>query len=101
MSAESATKEWLAGRLPVQTKAGWECGIDEDTEVFSLGMIPARFVDGDPMNDEVATNDTGIVYTENGPYLFVIYSDYPYPFGKPNQLYGLAEALYEAQRSYF
>lgn len=100
-SAESATKEWLAGRLPVQTKAGWECGIDEDTEVFSLDMIPARFVDGDPMNDEVATNDTGIVYTENGPYLFVIYSDYPYPFGKPNQLYGLAEALYEAQLSYF
>ena len=64
-------------------------------------MIPARFVDGDQMNDEVATNDTGIVYTENGPYLFVIYSDYPYPFGQPNQLYGLAEALYGVQQSYF
>ncbi len=100
-SAESATKEWLAGRLPVQTKAGWECGVDEDLEDYSQAVIPACFVDGDPMNDEVATNDTGIVYTENGPYLFVIYSDYPYPFGKPNQLYGLVEALYEAQRSYF
>ncbi len=99
-SAESATKEWLAGRLPVQTKAGWECGIDENTEVFSLDMIPARFVDGDPMNDEVATNDTGIVYAERGPYLFVIYSDYPHPFGVPNRLYGLAEALYETQKSF-
>ncbi|MBR3106728.1 MAG: GNAT family N-acetyltransferase [Clostridia bacterium] len=100
-SAESATKERLAGRYPVQTKAGWECGVDEDLEDFSLAVIPERFVDGDPMNDEVATNDTGIVYTENGPYLFVIYSDYPYPFGAPNQLYGLAEALCDVQRSYF
>lgn len=100
-SAESASKEWLKGRLPVQTKAGWECGVDEDTETFSWDMIPARFVDGDPMNDEVATNDTGIVYTPNGPYLFVIYSDYPHPFGVPNRLYGLTEALYEVQRNYW
>jgi len=94
-SAESASGERLGDRCPVHTKAGWENGVGDDEQDYGHAVIPARYVDGDPLNDECATNDTGIVYSDAGPYLFVIYSDYPWPWAGQNQLYGLAEALYE------
>ncbi len=99
----SATKEVLQNRYLVQTKAGWECGLDEDEDYDPYAVPPAGFTDGDPTNDECAINDTGIVYTENGPYLFVIYTDYPFgiyrDYMTPNPLYGLVEALCELQKS--
>ena len=93
----SAAKERLGNRCPVQTKAGWENGVGDDTEDYEKAVIPARYTDGDPMNDECATNDTGVVYAESGPYLFVLYSDYPCPWSGPNRLYGLTEAIYAAR----
>ena len=95
-SAMSAAKERLGDRCPVQTKAGWENGVGDEPEDYAHAVIPERYRDGDPTNDECATNDTGVVYTERGPYLFVIHSDYPCPWSVPNQLYGLTEALYAA-----
>ena len=99
-SAMSAAKECFRGRYPVQTKAGWENGVGDDVEDYEHAVIPARFTDGDPLNDECATNDTGVVYAEKGPYLFVIYSDYPCPYSAPNHLYGLTEALHAVHDSY-
>jgi len=99
-SAMSAAKDCFRGRFPVQTKAGWENGIGDDVEDYEHAVIPARFTDGDPLNDECATNDTGVVYGEKGPYLFVIYSDYPCPYSAPNRLYGLTEALHGVYVSY-
>ena len=99
-SAMSAAKNCFRGRFPVQTKAGWENGIGDDVEDYEHAVIPARFTDGDPLNDECATNDTGVVYAEKGPYLFVIYSDYPCPYSTPNHLYGLTEALHTVYLSY-
>ena len=99
-SAMSAAKECFRGRFPVQTKAGWENGIGDDVEDYEHAVIPARFTDGNPLNDECATNDTGVVYAEKGPYLFVIYSDYPCPYSTPNHLYGLTEALHAVHLSY-
>ena len=98
-SAMSAAKERLSGRCRVQTKAGWENGLEEDTTDYERAVIPARFTDGDPLNDECATNDTGVVYAGHGPYIFVVYSDYPCPWSCPNRLYGLTEALYAYQAS--
>ncbi len=99
-SAMSAAKDCFRGRFPVQTKAGWENGIGDDVEDYEHAVIPARFTDGDPLNDECATNDTGVVYGEKGPYLFVIYSDYPCPYSTPNHLYGLTEALHGVYASF-
>ena len=77
-SIASATRESLGDRYPVQTQAGWECGLDESLDYDPEAVIPADFTDGDPLNDECAINDTGIVYTDQGPYLFVIYTDHPF-----------------------
>lgn len=96
-SALSAARERLGSRCPVHTKAGWENGIGDDETDYAHAVIPARYTDGDPLNDECATNDTGIVYAENGPYLFVIYTDYPWPWSGDNRLYGLTDALYAAR----
>ena len=96
-SLASATKERLGARYPVQTKAGWECGLDEDADYDPEAVIPERFRDGNPLNDECAINDTGVVYTETGPYLFVIYTDHPFGlfrnYTTPNPLYPLVDAL--------
>ena len=83
----------------MQTKAGWENGLGDDVEDYEHAVIPARFTDGDPTNDECATNDTGVVYADHGPYLFAVYSDYPCPYLTPNRLYGMTEALYEIHAS--
>lgn len=96
-SAMSATRERLGDRYLLHTKAGWENGVGDDVTDYEHAVIPARFVDGNPLNDECATNDTGIVYTDRGPYLFVLYSDYPCPWSCPNRLYGLVDALHEAR----
>ena len=102
-SLASATKERLGSRYPVQTKAGWEIGLDENGDYDPGAEIPAEFTDGDPSNDECAINDTGVVYTESGPYLFVIYSDHPFGifrnYTTPNPLYGLVDALAEVRES--
>ena len=94
-SALSAAKERLGDRCPVQTKAGWENGIGDDSTDYEYAAVPPRYLDGDPLNDECATNDSGIIYSDRGPYLFVIYSDYPWPWSGSNRLYGLTEALYK------
>ena len=63
--------------------------------------IPEQYRDGDPMNDEQAANDTGIVYTLNGPYIFVIYTDHPYAAveGCPHPLKEMPGILCELQKS--
>lgn len=93
-SALSAARERLGDRCPLQTKAGWENGIGDDSADYEYTAIPACYLDGDPLNDECATNDSGIIYSDHGPYLFVIYSDYPWPWSGTNRLYGLTDALY-------
>ena len=102
-SVASAARERLGGRYPVQTKAGWENGLDESRDYDPAAPIPARFTDGDPLNDECAINDTGIVYTPRGPYLFVIYTDHPFGifrnYTTPNPLLRVTEALCEVQKS--
>lgn len=103
-SIVSATREQLGNRFPVHTKAGWENGLDENENYDPNAVIPEQYRDGDPLNDECAINDTGIVYTDKGPYIFVIYTDHPFGIFKnyttPNPLYNLVEALYQVQRSY-
>ena len=93
-SALSAAKERLREKCPLHTKAGWENGLEEGSRDYRLGAIPPRFLDGDPLNDECATNDSGIIYSDWGPYLFVIYSDFPWPWFGENRLYELTDALY-------
>lgn len=102
-SAASAARQQLGGRCPVQTKAGWENGLDESRNYDPSAVIPAEYTDGDPLNDECAINDSGIIYTDKGPYLFVIYTDHPFGIFKdyitPNPLLELTEALYAVQQS--
>ncbi len=103
-SACSSAKEVLSGRCLIQTKAGWENGLAEDTPYADDLVYPSELTDKDPYNDECAINDSGIVYTQNGPYLFVIFSDLPYgiyrDYMPENPLNGITEALYELQQSY-
>ena len=102
-SSCSASKKQLGGRFPVQTKAGWESGLDEGLNYDPEAEIPDKYIDGDPSNDECAINDTGVVYSDRGPYIFVIYTDHPFgvfrDYATENPLYGLAEKLYEVQCS--
>lgn len=100
-SACSATKIMLGANFPVQTKAGWESGKDTWKNYDPRDPVPEEYCDGDPSNDESATNDTGVVYTDKGPYIFVIYSDIPfsvyYDHIDPNALNDLVIALNEYQ----
>ena len=74
-TSASATRKQLSGRYPVQTKAGWECGLAEN-ENYDPNAEPLEFfTDGSPFNGECAINDTGVVYTEESPYIFAIFSD--------------------------
>ena len=100
----SATKATLGKRFPIQTKAGWESGPYADPDYDNLKeTTPNRFEDGDPTNDECAINDTGVVYSDCGPYLFVVFTDLPFPItsdeDEANPLRQLVESLYETQRS--
>lgn len=102
-SACSAAKKQLGDRCPVQTKAGWECGIGEALNYDPQSEIPYEYTDGDPENGECGINDSGIVYTDKGPYLFVIYTNHPFgvfmDYTTPNPLYDITEALYQLQQS--
>lgn len=87
--------------VPVQTKAGWENGLG-DYRPFELREIPERFLDGDPLNDECAINDTGIVYGRSGPYIFVIYTNHPFAIldeEMENPLNGIVKSLYRVSES--
>lgn len=103
-SACSSAKEVLSDRCNIQTKAGWENGLPEDTLYTEDLIYPSELTDKDPYNDECAINDSGIIYTQNGPYLFVIFSDLPYGiyrnYTPENPLNGITETLYELQQSY-
>ena len=102
-SAASATKKMLGDKFPVQTKAGWEDGIGENFNYDPCLTPDKRYIDGDPSNDECATNDTGIVYTPDGPYIFVIYSDYPFSvfadYTSENKINKLVKKLYDVKAS--
>lgn len=89
-TAMSAIHAALSDECRVHTKAGWESGTGDDAP----GGIPEpRFVDGDPENDEIATNDTGVVYTDNGAYLIAVFSDVQCD---PDVLVPLIRALHRA-----
>lgn len=103
-SACSSAKEVLSDRCLIQTKAGWENGLSEDTPYTEDLIYPSELTDKDPYNDECAINDSGVIYTQNGPYLFVIFSDLPYGiyqnYTPVNPLNGITETLFELQQSY-
>lgn len=102
-SSASATKKMLGDKFPVQTKAGWESGICENFNYDPCLKPDKKYIDGDPANDECATNDTGIVYTPDGPYIFVIYSDHPFSifadYTSENKLNELVKKLYDVKVS--
>lgn len=96
-SLNSAAFAQLGGEYLVQSKAGWENGIETGSPAGTLP--PASYTDGDPSNDECAINDTGVVYTDKGPYLFVIFTDISYATGETNPLLDLTEALLGVQQN--
>ena len=102
-SACSSARETLSSRCFVQSKAGWENGLSEDAFYSEDLVYPDHLTDKDPSNDECAINDSGVIHTQKGPYLFVIFSDIPYGIyrnGTPsNPLNGITEALYRFQQS--
>ena len=102
-SLASATSAVLGEEYPVQTKAGWETGIYTDSPLFDPAEIEERYKDKDPSNDECSANDTGVVYTKDGPYFFAIFTDYPYDLypNLTNPLEGLARTLLDVQRSFY
>lgn len=68
----SSIYQELGNEYLTRTKAGWESGADSDEPPHNP-PAPA-FVDGDPSNDETATNDSGIVYADH-PYILVIFTN--------------------------
>ena len=103
-SACSSASEVLSDKCFVQSKAGWENGLPDFVSYSADIVYPLHLTDKDPSNDECAINDSGIIYSENGPYLFVIFSDLPYGFyvnnTPENPLNGITEALYEVYQSF-
>ena len=102
-SINSAAKDVLGDRCKIHSKAGWENGLYGD-ELYTPDMTyPAAYVDKNPDNDECAINDTGIVYTEKGAYIFAIFTDCPFGmfdnYTPDNPLNGITEALYDLQQS--
>ena len=99
----SSAKEVLGSRMKVYSKAGWENGLDTKTPYSEEMTYPADYVDKDPYNDECAINDTGLVYTDSGTYLFAIFTDHPYNtyqnYTPDNPLNALTQALYDTQQS--
>ena len=98
----SATRDTLGDRCPVQTKAGWANGFSEELYYPFEGTPSPEFINGNPWDDECAANDAGVVYTKQGPYLFVIYSDVPYGLFlnriPDNPLSEVVESLYALQQ---
>ena len=101
-SLASAARIRFGDRYPVQTKAGWETGYYEPI-LNPDDIIPDQYVDGDPTNDEIAANDSGVVFTEKGPYLFVIFTDHFFDYFEnvvlEHPLCELEEALCNVQLS--
>ncbi len=71
-SAFSSIYRALGDKYHTWTKAGWEEG-----SYNSKGQMEYRFIDGDPTNDEVATNDTGVVFSDAGNYILTIFTNIP------------------------
>lgn len=67
----SACYNELGDEYTVRSKAGWEDGC------YGSSVPLPEFVDKNPENDEVATNDGALIYSDNGEYIFVILSDVP------------------------
>jgi len=66
----SCVYEELGTEYTVHSKAGWEDGR------YGSGPDPLpEYLDKNPYNDEVATNDGALVSTPNGDYILVILSD--------------------------
>ena len=93
----------LSDRCFVQSKAGWENGLSEDTLYTGNMIFPPELTDKDPSNDECAINDSGAIRTQKGIYLFVIFSDIPYGIYQNctpvNPLNGITEMLFRFQQS--
>ncbi len=66
----SAISQELGQKYKVQTKAGWEDGIYDDTN-----KAQPEYLDGNPENGETATNDSGIVYSDAGDYIVIIFTN--------------------------
>ena len=98
----SAAHDVLGKQFTVLSKAGWENGLEQGTNYPTDGF-PEDFVDKVPDNDEAAINDTGVVYTDKGAYIFVIYTDIPFgkysDYEQENPLYAVTTALFNVQRS--
>lgn len=86
----SAIFSTLGHKYLTWTKAGWENGIDDGDEIGSTKIPPACYTDGDPLNDETATNDTGIVFSDKGPYILAIFTNIP---TNPPKLEELVKAI--------
>ena len=89
-TAFSCIYQGLGDKYTVQTKAGWESGTDEDSP---YGTPAPRFVDGDPSNDEVATNDTGVIYAGAHPYILALFTNLQ---SDPKSLIPLVRAIDDA-----
>lgn len=102
-SSCSAAGKTFGRKFSLRTKAGWESGLDESSNYDPKAVPASRFTDQDPENDECAINDTGIIYSDRGPYLFVIYTDIPFgtfrDYTNVNPLYDLTRILYDVQCS--
>lgn len=88
----SATYAELGSEYTVRSKAGWEDGIYGGTE-----PLP-EFVDKNPDNDEVATNDGALVCSDNGEYIFVILSDVPADFEPLQPLVRAVDNLHKSMQ---
>ena len=85
----SATYYELGSEYTVRSKAGWEDGI------YNGPTPSAEYLDKDPYNDEVATNDGALVEAENGEYIFVILSDVSADFKKLQPLVRAVDDLHK------
>lgn len=88
----SAIYSALGGKYKTWTKAGWENGIDDGDEIGSTKIPDPIYTDGDPLNDETSTNDTGIVFSPKTPYILAIFTNIP---TNPPRLEGLVRAIDE------
>ena len=78
-SIGSAGNAIYGGSCVVWSKAGWECGAaDDEVSYDPTAPIPAYLTDGDPYNDECAANDAGIIFSESGPYIYVVFISIPF-----------------------
>jgi len=90
----SAIYNKLGSKYKTWTKAGWENGIGDGNDITDQQPDPC-YTDGNPENDEVATNDSGIICTKNGPYIMVIFTNVPTNPPKLENLVGAINNLAE------